>query len=679
MSYQGISIKEVMERINNEESGWYLPTIQRPYVWGDRHESEKYISKLFDSILKDYPIGNIIVWNCTTKVPFKEFAKDYINDKPIETTDESLWSKKDKRLVYDGQQRLQTIFSCLRYSINNRVLVYDLLNEDDPDDLDKVGFSFVDKNSDYKLDYGIVKMSELYSIKMDDKASYRRSIIANMPNLESEEKRNKVEDKIDAELDKLFTVFVNRDSKVLSRYELHADFTEDQVNEVFQRINSGGVPLSGADLLFSRIKQYYYDFEENTLRLSKTIKELTNGYEIQHYFILLVLNVIIKGSARIDASKINRVDIDKFHSYFKTLEKVIKDFYQQFIYNIFNINNSSLVVRGNAVIPLIIYAFYMKDKYKVDFKNIESHNLNNMKKYFIISQYNDWTTQRILANNSKLAMDKDFKLDEMIVFANNNNRSEQIKVKTLEYYRKFTLKIILNHRLFTNTETSGRYNPELDHIYPTKLDQPPIGYNVDTLWNLQPIDGITNLDKSNKDPKEYFENKPHIKNNYDYIENLIIGSLDWIDFIKDRKQQMIQKFEKDYDILVIDESSNELDVIELNINELKIIDEKLTNFKKVYPNDRAIYLSLNNSKQYVYISKLDDMYRVGIWFPGSKTKIEDLKYEIVNSIRNVNWFTEYKSAITVDYLFKGLEQKEEARSKAIETVKKIVSIVDNKI
>jgi len=57
MSYLSISIREVVANLNN---GWFLPPVQRPYVWGSRYESEKYICNLFDSLVRGYPIGGII-------------------------------------------------------------------------------------------------------------------------------------------------------------------------------------------------------------------------------------------------------------------------------------------------------------------------------------------------------------------------------------------------------------------------------------------------------------------------------------------------------------------------------------------------------------------------------------------------------------------------------------------
>ena len=52
MGFSTISIREAIGHINAQHDGWFLPAVQRPYVWGSRFESEKYICKLFDSLIK---------------------------------------------------------------------------------------------------------------------------------------------------------------------------------------------------------------------------------------------------------------------------------------------------------------------------------------------------------------------------------------------------------------------------------------------------------------------------------------------------------------------------------------------------------------------------------------------------------------------------------------------------
>lgn len=55
-----VSIKHGITWINNEEAdggGLWLPNIQRLFVW-----SEEQIERLFDSIMRQYPISTLLFW-----------------------------------------------------------------------------------------------------------------------------------------------------------------------------------------------------------------------------------------------------------------------------------------------------------------------------------------------------------------------------------------------------------------------------------------------------------------------------------------------------------------------------------------------------------------------------------------------------------------------------------------
>ena len=77
MSYAGISVREAMEKLNHLNGGWYLPHVQRQYVWGARYKSEDYVCLLLDSLLKRYPVGGLVLWETTKPVPHRAFLDDY--------------------------------------------------------------------------------------------------------------------------------------------------------------------------------------------------------------------------------------------------------------------------------------------------------------------------------------------------------------------------------------------------------------------------------------------------------------------------------------------------------------------------------------------------------------------------------------------------------------------------
>ncbi len=52
------TIKEVVDELNIR---YFLPDIQREYVWL-KNADEKKIEQLFDSILRGYPIGSFLFW-----------------------------------------------------------------------------------------------------------------------------------------------------------------------------------------------------------------------------------------------------------------------------------------------------------------------------------------------------------------------------------------------------------------------------------------------------------------------------------------------------------------------------------------------------------------------------------------------------------------------------------------
>ncbi|GHP23845.1 hypothetical protein VN1175_09390 [Helicobacter pylori] len=58
------SIKEVVDELNVV---YFLPNIQREYVWLKKTD-EKKIEQLFDSILRGYPIGSFLFWKLKKRI-----------------------------------------------------------------------------------------------------------------------------------------------------------------------------------------------------------------------------------------------------------------------------------------------------------------------------------------------------------------------------------------------------------------------------------------------------------------------------------------------------------------------------------------------------------------------------------------------------------------------------------
>jgi uncharacterized protein with ParB-like and HNH nuclease domain len=574
MSYLGISVKEAINNLNGNLNGWFLPAIQRPYVWGSRYETEIYICKLFDSITKGYPIGGLIVWNTEEEIPYREFITDYKNGETPKLVDKGLHGRTDKWLIYDGQQRLQTLFSCLKYTFQEKILIYDLLYDlNNGSDPEETGFSFVEKNSD--LNWNCIRMNELFSKQSDDsKSSYRKSILKLNENI-----KDKEEELIETNIDILWDIFVKTETKSLAYFPIKTS-NEKVVNEIFERLNTGGMALSLADILFSKIKSEYYDYEEKLQGCSKRIYNSTGkGYLFNAYNILQLINLLLKKGVRIDPKKVKQNELTNFKTIWDKLETPLLSFFTDYLWGQFKVNNNSIIPRNLALLPIMVYFYEVYNKgYK--FKNISSENLKTINKYFIKSQINDWNLQSYIDNFSRIISEKsklsdklfDFPLQEIENFiSEKKKRNIEIYENTFVGYNWFVLKMLTPERIYQfEPDIKGRFNPEIDHIFPRRLKNQDENYynSVDIVWNMQPTKGEINGFKTNIHPKSFFTDKE--KNSkgdkivgskyvtdYDFLFPIINNTqIDFRDqtwdnpfeFIETRKNKMIDYLKNKYAI-----------------------------------------------------------------------------------------------------------------------------------
>src|SRR5262249_22016150 len=118
------SLRKIVTFLNNpdEDGGFWLPNIQRPFVW-----SEDQICRMFDSIMREYPIGTLLVWKTAAGVRRRKFI-DHFKRVMLDRLSEFIVPDDDKKkcLVLDGQQRLQSLFIGLKGSFDGRELCLDV-------------------------------------------------------------------------------------------------------------------------------------------------------------------------------------------------------------------------------------------------------------------------------------------------------------------------------------------------------------------------------------------------------------------------------------------------------------------------------------------------------------------------------------------------------------------------
>ena len=109
MSYATITIGDLLADVNRR---YFLPAIQRPYVW-----SADQVVTLIDSLLKGYPISSLMFWavgeDLKRELKIYNFLEHW---KPGMQNPTASANGRDVTLVLDGQQRITSLLIALRGS-----------------------------------------------------------------------------------------------------------------------------------------------------------------------------------------------------------------------------------------------------------------------------------------------------------------------------------------------------------------------------------------------------------------------------------------------------------------------------------------------------------------------------------------------------------------------------------
>ena len=551
-NYEGISIREAMERINARNNGWFLPSIQRQYVWGSRDSSEEYICLLLDSLVRGYPIGGLVLWETDASVPFREFLGDYNVGSVARLVAKERWGHH-KFLVYDGQQRLQTLFSVLYHKFNGRTLYFNLLFDSNMAEMDETGFFF--KNSNEEPPAGSISMIELMGKSTSgEKIELRRRLTKGVNFSDDNLKQ------LETNLDSLWSVFVATDVKSIAYFPVKSD-TSKIVNEVFRRLNTGGVQLTQLEMVLAKIKEESPFFEEFLWDVAKAIQNATGtpGYNFGAHDIVQLIYLLVFQTVRIDESKVESNKIVEFVKVFENAKDVLPIVFKYVFFESFHINSTSLILRQQAILPILAYFVALKmsgfawEPVKRDLRPIF--------KYFIKSQLCDWNTQTMVTTFARKAIEaastnQRFPLDDITRIAVEKNRTGDVFMYQLKGPVWFSLKILTPERLYLFNERK----PQIDHIFPKALkagtpEDESFRQKVDVIWNMQPTPAGLNNYKRAKHPVDFFksiEGQPFLCA-YNYLPALDANEFkDAEKFIAFRRERMVDFMKRTYDIEIKD-------------------------------------------------------------------------------------------------------------------------------
>lgn len=206
-----------------------LPDIQRPFVWG-----ASKVRDLLDSMYKGFPVGFLMFWETGAEAGARQIGVDA---KP----------KVPRMLVVDGQQRLTSLYTVMTGS--------KVIRDDYSEGRIRIAFRPADAMfavADAATDKDPEFIPDISALWVPGE---RKNVLrAFLRRLEAKRELSEAEtDRLDEAIDRVHDL---RDYP-FKAVELAAAVQEEQVAEVFVRINSEGVTLNQADFILTLMSVFW--------------------------------------------------------------------------------------------------------------------------------------------------------------------------------------------------------------------------------------------------------------------------------------------------------------------------------------------------------------------------------------------------------------------------------------
>jgi hypothetical protein len=478
MQNKKLSIRKIVSYLNDDESeggGFWLPNIQRPFVW-----SEEQSARLFDSIMREYPIGALLVWKTKETIKHRKFIDNYRHD--IKLTDFYMAENRhSKMLVLDGQQRLQSLFIGLKgsYAGTDRELYFDVLSGDfvAPEDI-RYRFAFIEQAH---VAWPWVRFKDIVFVnnKLD------MQIAQEIERLAPEQLSNKDREKVQVNIARTRQEFVNGENITFQELDGIDNPNAYQVNdivEIFIRANSGGTKLGKSDLLFSLLISSWEDADGEMEGLLEVLNQ--GGFEFDRDFVLKSCLTILDKGARYDVGKFrDGTTKEEIINKWETIAAAIKAV-RDFVVSKTYIRSDKALPSYLALIPLIYYRYHYPQKFA---------SVTGLQEYLLRSLVTgvfggspDNLIDKIVRN---IQEHEDFVPSEIFGVIRADNRNLEITPDIIfeQYYGSRTIHLFLNlwYQDFDYKPALDANGPQIDHIFPQSL--------LKTVKDVNPDSGKLNI------------------------------------------------------------------------------------------------------------------------------------------------------------------------------------------
>jgi hypothetical protein len=588
--YTPKTICELIQEI--DEGRVVLPAMQRNFVW-----EEAKICSLFESIMRDYPIGTFLFWmideDLFKKYVFNTFIRDYDEEKgKMQRGNKATASFSDYTAVLDGQQRITSLYMGIKGkyrthirgknwerpdSYFDRYLCIDILFV--PNAEEEYHFEFqpegkIDcftKRSDGKDEYW-VKVSRVFNA---EDASSIPDIIDEIPEnnnvfpLTSRKEARKI----------LTALFIALKKTQNVNYYSAKTKSLTEVVDIFVRVNSGGQKLDSSDLMLSVATGEQGDIDIHVL-IQEAVEEINNvpknvdeGFKVDKE-LLLTSGLLFTGADSLSLKNSENYTPNRMNEIFKKHWDSIIDALKTAVDYVEFLGFVGKKLSRNSILPIAYYFYKNQILNNHKFSILDRAHCDRvfirqwLLRAIINGMFSDGTGSTLL--QIRRIIDKTtknhFPLEDFLkTEIKKPLKIEGSQIEEILDIRYGDTRII---PLFNELEhVASRQNDQVDHIwargilsskkaikklYPSISDAEVEKYKaqLNRLANLQVLNSLENNEKSDKPFDEWFNaqfNDPEEKNNYCRTHFIPIdvpyGFDNFLSFLEKRENLLKQKIE----------------------------------------------------------------------------------------------------------------------------------------
>lgn len=575
-----LTVNQLIEKIDTGELG--LPELQRPFVWKDTK-----VRDLFDSMMKGYPIGYLMIWECPELEKKKTIGVGGHNyDSP-------------KEVIIDGQQRLTSLYAVMKGQkvVNSKfdektiVISYNPLKN-----TFEVGTNATRKDPEW-----IYNISDIFTSKKAYKLA--QDFVSTLRDYRESKEKVLTEDEEDTIHENINSV-LNLKGYTLPVFDIKSNADEEDVSHIFVRVNSGGVALKQNDFILTLLSLYWDEGRKEIEAFSQASvapsKDKATSYNrlttVAPQDIIRVVMAYAFDRARLkygykllrgaDFDKKGAVDERLRAERFDTLKEKLPDVidvgnWHEFLKAIINAGfvSGDMILSENAL--FYTYAMYLIAKYRFgasyndnmhltslwfyhaslvslytgSFESTVENHLNSIKEIKTLAEYRDFILSRV---NERLTEDY-FKItllgSEGLAVSGRGNNAWNAYVASLNMnsikvlFSKGTLTVPM---LFEPGVDGKRKSLEKHHLFP-KAYLKSLGYadaKINQMANYAYIKWDDNMDILDEAPTKYYPIVCKGMSDADVIKMEDENSLphgwekmDYEEFLVERRKLMAKKIE----------------------------------------------------------------------------------------------------------------------------------------